>query len=157
MNSSGTCLFFYYFLLLLHYYQALEQRGKLQCLRVSNDHDLVTLLPDRGGVSCAYIFCCNKNIYRHVGIQLRLKPCSFEIKHPTPYHGYMSQVGHDLVKKCRYKMGWILTLPCHLCCCYQNPFLNHSCKEYVDRLFANSKELRSTTLSELYRQADRQA
>ena len=140
----------------------MERRDQLQCLRVSNNHDVITLLPDRGTFSCAYLMCCQTNIYRHVGIQLRLYPQGkLKIKHPTPYHGYWSQFRHDFIKKIRYKMKWAVCLPCNLVSsCFghhrHNPLINHSCKEYMERLNSVSTELSRLTLEDLYTQLDQQ-
>jgi hypothetical protein len=128
----------------------LERQRLLYCLRVSNDNDLITIMPERGTFSCACVCCLQNYLYRHVGIQLRLRPTSFEIKHPRAHQGYLRQVKIDTVKKIRHLIGYFLTLPCRLCYLGQDPILNHSCKEYFNRLEASSKDLRLHTLQGLY-------
>ena len=80
-------------------FRSLEARGLLRCLRVTNHFDIFTQLPDRGnwlyvifccwglhlvayvGWSLLFFLCFQKNVYRHVGMDLHM------YKHNTGYFG----------------------------------------------------------------------
>jgi hypothetical protein len=117
-----------------HRLQNLESKRHIRCLRIANHKDLVTLLPDRGSFSLAYIACCQSSVYRHVGTELKLYGNgTCEISCPSEGDGYCGIFLRDWKKQVGHGIAVVGTLL--LCCCFRDDFLkNHGCKEYMDRL-----------------------
>lgn len=111
-----------------------ESEKRIRCLRIANHKDLVTLLPDRGSFSLLYIACCQQNVYRHVGAQLKLYANgTYETTNPYEGDGCGGIFLRDLKKLVGHSFAMVGTLV--LCCCYRHDFLKyHSCKEYMSRL-----------------------
>jgi len=123
-------------------FQECELSGRLRHIRVVNDKDLVTTVPDR----LAYALCCTNSIYRHVGVEVRLyrgshrKPnIHFPVCHASRIRHYTDDVGAAL-------WNWF-TRPLNLICSYNQDYVAwHSCKEYSDRLAKAGADLSKLTL-----------
>ena len=134
--------------------QSLEKDGRLRCLRVANHKDLVTLLPDRGSFSCAYILCCQGNVYRHVGVELKLYNGSsgFHVScSESAEDSYCKVLARDWWRQVRNAVKLVITLP--FCCCRDDFLKYHGCREYMERLLRNEKELKTKQLNDLYQQS----
>uniref|UniRef100_A0A7S1D2T9 Fungal lipase-type domain-containing protein n=2 Tax=Cyclophora tenuis TaxID=216820 RepID=A0A7S1D2T9_CYCTE len=131
-------------------FQALERQGVMRCLRIANNKDLVTLLPDRGSLSCLYIMCCQSHVFRHVGIELKLyKNGTYSLSRPTETTSYVGLFCKDWSKQAMNGVGMVLTLP--MMVAGQEDFLNyHSCMEYLARLQKCSDKTRGLYLNKLY-------
>jgi hypothetical protein len=114
-------------------FQNLERKKHIRCLRIANHKDLVTLMPDRGSFSLAYIACCQQGVYRHVGAQLKLYANgTSETTCPHDGDGYCGIFLRDCKKLVGHSFAVVGSLA--LCCCYQDFLKCHSCKEYMSRL-----------------------
>ena len=131
--------------------KALERRRQLQHLRVANENDLITMSPDGGSVSLLCIGFMQENLYRGVGLKLKLCKTDVKFAYPYPHKGYLGQFRSDILKCYGRSQKLVIDClcPCHLCC-KENPVVNHGCQEYLDRLDANSTELREITVDKLY-------
>jgi hypothetical protein len=111
----------------------LESKKRIRCLRIANHKDLVTLLPDRGSFSLAYIVCCQQSVYRHVGAELKLYANgTYETTSPPEGDGYCGILLRDWKKQVGHGFAIVGTL---LLCCYRDDFMKyHGCKEYMSRL-----------------------
>jgi hypothetical protein len=130
-------------------FQALEKSRQIRCLRVSNHKDLVTLLPDRGSLSCAYILCCQSNVFRHVGMELKLHGHGYQFLRPSDNSTYVHMFLKDWATQVKNTFYIILTLP--LICCKEDFLRYHGCKEYMERLTKHASGLQSLYLNNLYR------
>jgi hypothetical protein len=78
-------------------FQELEMHRKIRHLRVANDEDVVTRMPD--GLRWSS-FCCSERIYRDIGISLNLyhagKPRASELIVPHVYLSRSALVLHDM-------------------------------------------------------------
>ena len=111
------------------------------------------MLPDRGTLSCLYLCLCQQNVYRHVGVQLRLKKDSCQFSYPSAYGSCATQAVHDMKKLVKDKVLWVLRLPCQLCFNSKKIMANHSCSTYIGRLQASEGRLMTVTLEGLYEKA----
>jgi hypothetical protein len=128
-----------------------DLEGRLRCLRIANHKDLVTLLPDRGSWSCAYIMCCQSNVYRHAGLEVKLYSSSqFVIsKAGDADKSYMVVLIQDGWKQFKHAVSVVLSLPC-VCCCREDFLKYHGCKEYMERLLGNERGLHAQQLNDLH-------
>jgi hypothetical protein len=162
-------------------FQSLEQQGRISCLRVSNDGDSVTRMPDLpafmlripdcSGCSClfawSYMFCCQKNMYRHVGINLKLKPRNrFQISHAPQHVWKISVFCRDFWRKSIRAIYTWLTLPFALFFCCN---MTRTCRDpwgcnivshhvpgiYMENLDGVKEKLEKKTLEGLYRKRRR--
>jgi Lipase (class 3) len=129
-------------------FQECEVSGKLRCIRVVNDKDVVTTVPDR----LAYALCCTNSIYRHVGIEIRLfrhdtllhpKP---RIHFPVCHHGAFRHFLDDCGAAVR---NWFTRPVNVLFSCREDFGRWHSCQEYSDRLAKAGEHLRLLSLDQL--------
>lgn len=135
-------------------FQSLEQSRQLRCLRIANFKDLVTLLPDRGSLSCLYIVCCQANIYRHVGMELKLYSSSkYGICRSAESKSYMGVFLHDWGRQIKNAVHMIVTLP-FVCCCREDFLKYHGCSEYMERIAGNGRHLQHQYLNDLYDKSD---
>lgn len=131
-------------------FQSLEKARQLRCLRIANYKDLVTLLPDRGSLSCLYIVCCQSNVYRHVGMELKLYSASkFTISKSCESNSYFKMFLRDWRRQVKNSFFMVLSLP-FLCCCREDFLKNHGCGEYMERILGNWNALECRNLNELY-------
>jgi hypothetical protein len=129
-------------------FQECEVSGRLRHLRIVNDRDLVTVVPDR----LAYALCCTNSIYRHVGIELRLYRHD-TLLHPKPrihfpkcHHSAWRHFFDD----CGAAAWNWFSRPMNCLCSYRQDYARwHSCKEYSDRLAKTGDHLRQLTLDGL--------
>jgi hypothetical protein len=128
-----------------------DLEGRLRCLRIANHKDLVTLLPDRGSWSCAYILCCQSNVYRHAGLEVKLYDSTrFVISQAGDANeSYLTVLIRDGWKQICNAASVVLSLPC-VCCCRIDFLKYHGCKEYMERLLGNEKGLHAQQLNDLY-------
>lgn len=131
-------------------FQALEKQEQIRCLRVANYKDLVTLLPDRGSLSCLYIVCCQANVFRHVGVELKLYANGrYQLSRPSDNSSYFNMFLKDWTNQVKNSLYIIVTLP--MICCKEDFLRYHGCKEYTERLFKCSSALQNVYLNTLYR------
>jgi len=131
-------------------FQALERQGNMRCLRIANYKDLVTLLPDRGSVSCLYILCCQSSVFRHVGIELKLfRNGTYRLSRPAEDTGYLSLFCKDWTKQVKNAFVMILTLPL-VCLCKEDFLKYHGCREYMERLMKSARKTRDLHLNTIY-------
>jgi len=138
----------------------LENLGKLRHLRVSNQKDIVTIVPK---ISFRWnVFEQSSHVgylFKHVGVNLRLfpekilfpwDPSHFELSFPKIRSGYFSSTLDEL------KRGWDQSI-------FQNfswnithylswPF--HSLREYSSRMKVNQDELKGLYLNDIYSKND---
>jgi Lipase (class 3) len=132
-------------------YQHLEQLGWLRSIRVVNDKDFVTMVPDR----LAYAVALTNSIYRHVGIELKLyqvaASSAHSKKHPRIHfptcHATIAQHLADDASQAAW--NWF-TRPVNLVQSWRHDYaVNHSLKEYADRLAGAAEYLQSRTVDGL--------
>lgn len=135
-------------------FQSLERSHQLRCLRISNYKDLVTLLPDRGSLSCLYIICCQSHVYRHVGMELKLYgPSKYVLARSAHSNSYIGIFMRDWVRQVKNAAHMIITLPI-VCCCREDFLKYHGCSEYMERIAGNGRKLHHQYLNELYEKGD---
>jgi Lipase (class 3) len=134
-------------------YQHLERMGWLRSIRVVNDKDVVTMVPDR----LAYAVALTNAIYRHVGIELKLFAVAAanstharthrpRIHFPTCHASLAQHLADDASQAA---WNWF-TRPVNLVQSWRHDYaVNHSCKEYSDRLAGASEFLQSRTVDDL--------
>jgi Lipase (class 3) len=127
-------------------FQALEKQHQIRSLRIANDKDIVTLLPDRGSLSCVYIMCCQANLFRHVGVELKLYANGrYKLTRPSDNSNYVNMFLKDWVIQVKNTAYIILTFP--FVCCKEDFLRYHGCIEYLERLKKNSSALQNIYLS----------
>jgi Lipase (class 3) len=157
-------------------FKYLQRRGRIRCLRVTNDFDIFTQLPDRASylylIPCcwgpqlftSYIFLsflffvfCQNRVYRHVGINLRLysTPGRYKLSHPrASARPILCRLFNDWTKHLQRTCQRAMSLPfaCLCDCCYfkVNFNTNHSILEHMKRLRECSGELQHHYLNDLY-------
>jgi hypothetical protein len=133
-----------------HAHQECEVTGRLRSIRVANDRDLVTMVPDR----LAYAVALTNSIYRHVGIEVRLFGSSKwgGAQHPPKIHfpTCHAQLSKHLVDDVNSAVWNWFTRPVNLMTSWRHDYaLLHSCKEYSDRLARASDHLSVMTIDKL--------
>jgi len=162
-------------------FQTLERRGHLRCLRVTNSLDMFTKLPDRAsssfllpiclhtspiqylGLSCLFFMFFQNNMYRHVGMGLKLyRHGRYKIKLARDQHAddnYLLLVAQDWKKHLQQPIQMLTTMPfaccgscldCGCCCRIEDFGVNHQCEAYMNRLQPLSHELADKYLNDLY-------
>ena len=108
------------------------------------------MMPDGGSASLLCISFLPENLYRGVGLMLKLFKNDVKFKYPYPHKGHWGQAKSDLQKLYDGTLKRMYGLfPCSLSC-RESPVVNHGCQEYLDRLNANETRLQGTTLDRLY-------
>lgn len=157
-------------------FQSLEDTGDLRCLRVTNSLDLFTKLPDRSstslffplflgplqflGASCLFFACCQKNIYRHVGMGLKLyRHGRYKIKLSSDPDHWALLLLKDWRKHIQKPLQVLATVPfscccscldCGCCCRIEDFGVNHQAIEHLNRLQLLAHELDDKYLNDLY-------
>jgi hypothetical protein len=134
-------------------HQECEVLGRLRSIRVANDRDIVTMVPDR----LAYAVAMTNSIYRHVGIEVRLFQAASTKRgdgaHLAPIIHFPTchpQVMKHLVDDVNAAVWNWFTRPVNLINAWRQDYARfHSCKEYSDRLARAREHLSSMTLDEL--------
>lgn len=135
-------------------FQSLEQSHQLRCLRIANFKDLVTLLPDRGSLSCLYIICCQSHVYRHVGMEMKLYgPSKYVLARSAHSNSYLGIFVRDWARQVKNAAHMIITLP-FVCFCREDFLKYHGCSEYMERIAGNGRNLQYQYLNELYEKGD---
>mmetsp|Transcript_32864 Transcript_32864/g.54254 ORF Transcript_32864/g.54254 Transcript_32864/m.54254 type:complete len:165 (-) Transcript_32864:123-617(-) len=135
-------------------FQSLEHTQQLRCLRIANHKDIVTLLPDRGSLSCIYIMCCQSNVYRHVGMELKLYSATkMSLSKTAESKSYFRIFFRDWRRQVKNSAIMVLSLP-FVCCCRVDFLKYHGCDEYMERIVGNCRELEYQTLNGLYEKED---
>lgn len=137
-------------------YQALEREGKIRHLRVSNDKDLVTQVPDRSSFSAAYVVVAQSSIFRHVGMNLTLYEDQklFKIIYPDLDSGYTNVLSKDMKNMVERAKYLTTEAPKLLCCGNLDLVSYHGCFEYKRRLIQSEKQLRQLAIKELYKRVE---
>lgn len=123
-------------------HQLLESLGKLRHLRVSNNGDIVTIVPN---VSFRWAWCSESHtgtLFKHVGMNIRLYSDSLDIRYPNANH-------HEWNDVCR---GWDQSL-CHNFSWNPSDYWKwpyHKMQSYSERIHANKSILQSIYLNDLY-------
>jgi hypothetical protein len=141
----GDIGFFYAF-------RRLELAGRISMLRVVNNEDVITTMPDRWA-------CVQRTTYHHVGVELRLfmdeAADSKPVFHVPQSHNYdWHQLYHDFIKILR-RIALVLLLCLNWVKEGVTPVAwilsKHSCPEYRDRLGKTHSKLHlsSVKLSDL--------
>jgi hypothetical protein len=131
-------------------HQECEVSGRLRSIRVANEKDVVTMVPDR----LAYAVALTNSIYRHVGIEVRLFSSSKKggAQHPPKIHfpTCHSQLSRHLADDMNSAVWNWFTRPVNLMNSWRHDYaLFHSCKEYSDRLARTGDHLSSITIDKL--------
>lgn len=141
-------------------FTAMEQNGKLRCLRVMNELDPIKEGPYKS-FDCWSAFVPGSE-YRHVGVALWLREHGgHRFYYPRLTKSYLRQLWDDLYE---HQLIWkgvcVHGYNKYLCgrgkYGRETPFLledHHSYAEYVDRIEANAGGLRERDLDGLYREA----
>mmetsp|Transcript_28395 Transcript_28395/g.44153 ORF Transcript_28395/g.44153 Transcript_28395/m.44153 type:complete len:440 (+) Transcript_28395:163-1482(+) len=137
-------------------FQALEREGKLRHLRVANNNDLVTHVPDRSTFSVAYVAAAQSSIFRHVGLNLSLQEDKelFQIIYPDLGAGYTTVLSKDMKNMMDKAKYLTIEAPKLLCCGKLDVVSYHGCFEYKRRLMQSKTRLRQLTIKELYQRAE---
>ena len=86
-------------------FQCLEEDGLLRYLRINNSEDIVPTLPQFTlGSGTLFSWSLLPRLYKHVGINLRLKDNGYEIMHPAGL-GFRSSISNAL-KNSIFKPFW---------------------------------------------------
>jgi hypothetical protein len=126
----------------------------LRCLRVWNQRDVVAQLPKAGVLNPCLSFCFQRLVqYRHVGMELELgKGASHRIGYPKLYARPILLFLSDTVDSVTMTTTLVTKKTTTLGCSNDGgPVINHSCKEYFERLSSNEEKLKVETLNDLYR------
>jgi hypothetical protein len=132
-------------------FQELEANGQLFCVRVANQNDVVTVVPD--GLTCC-TFCYQHVIYRHVGIELRLygetkrnpdRRHRFRFK--GIHHSRTRLLAVDLSRSVGHTGEKLVKIPYGLCA--EDFLARHSCREYMERLEHAGKKLQEVTVDNI--------
>jgi hypothetical protein len=121
-------------------FQELEKQGKIVCVRVANQNDVIPRVPHR----LAFL-PYPETIYRHVGVEIRLfrskRKCGSSVRRRLHQLRYKrlprtrsKLLVHDVIGSTRDLGEKLIMIP--LGCCTDNYLANHSCLEYMERLEA---------------------
>lgn len=138
-------------------FQALERKGHIRCLRVSNHADVIPELPWAGTLSPCFGLCFQRMVtYRHVGMHLLLRPDGkHDVRYPRLYEKPMSLFLSDSYNSITKNADMCMDMASKMVGRdrkrgRKGPVVNHSLTEYWDRLSGNKEILKAKTLNELY-------
>ena len=154
----------------LRAFESLERAGRLRCVQVSNNRDVIPKMPINGApINCFGAICCQARTFRHVGLQLAFRDRGrYVVTFPPPASvGPWGLMWYDVVSTV---MFWglllILVLP-FLSCIYAISCLlplalfikygtdcdkHHSVHKYMARLENCKKDLKTQRIDDLNEQ-----
>ena len=130
-------------------FQELEIQHKIVCLRVANHGDVVTQLPDR--LTCLTC-CCQDNIFRHVGIEMRLFDESSEtthkFRHKRIIRSRIRQLYRDVQRSFWHSTLYTIRIPFGTC--KDDLIAYHGCLEYLKRLKRAQESSQSLSMQAIF-------